>query len=413
MVAPTLYKNKTIGKRGTKMQRGTKTQKRIISMALVLVFAFAALLTGCGDKAGSSETTTAGTTAGGTTAGETTAAETKADNKEFKVGFIYVGPVNDGGWTQSHDNGRKYLEEQLGVTTFYKEIVPEGAESKKSIMELVDQGCKVIFTTSFGYMDPTAEVAKENPDVKFLHCSGYLTADNMGNYFGRMYESRYLSGIIAGMKTKANIIGYVAAMPIPEVFNGINAFTLGVQSVNPDAKVIVRWSNTWIDVTKEKEAAEALLSESCDVLTLHNDSTAVQIAAQEKGAFVIGYDLDIPDAAPKAYMTAPIWNWGPYYVDQVQKAIDGTWKSEAYAGGLSDGMVDLAPLTALAPEGAQAKIDEVEKKILDGSFKVFTGPIKDQSGAERVKAGEVLSEEYIAGEMDWFVQGVEGTVTVE
>lgn len=377
--------------------------KRIIAIALVLVMAFSLMLTGCkntgADNAGTGKQTTAGGAA--------------VDNKDFKVGFIYVGPVNDGGWTQAHDNGRKYLEEQLGVTTIYKEIVPEGAESKKSIMELIDAGCKVIFTTSFGYMDPTEEVAKENPDVKFLHCSGFKTTDNMSNYFGRMYEARYLSGIVAGMKTKVNKIGYVAAMPIPEVFNGINAFTLGVQSVNPDAKVIVRWSNTWVDAAKEKEAAVALLDEGCDLLTLHNDSTSVHIAAQERNASVIGYNLDIPDAAPEAYMTAPVWNWGPYYVDQVKKAMDGTWKSEAYAGGLSDGMVDLAPLTKIAPEGAQAKVDEVEKKILDGSFKVFTGPIKDQTGAEKVKAGEVLSEGYIAGEMNWFVQGVEGNVTVE
>ena len=199
-------------------------------------------------------------------------------------------------------------------------------------------------------------------------------------------------------------------MPIPEVFNGVNAFTLGVQSVNPDVKVIVRWSNTWVDAAKEKEAAVALLDEGCDVLTLHNDSTSVQIAAQDRGAFAIGYDMDQKDAAPKAYMTAPIWNWGPYYVDQVKKVMDGTWKGEAYAGGLSDGLVDLAPLTAIAPEGAQAKIDEVRKKILDGSFKVFAGPIKDQSGAIKVKEGEVVSEADIAGSMDWFVQGVEGKV---
>ncbi len=382
-------------------------QKRIISLAIVIVFVFSLLLTGCGNNAGTQETTAGQTTAGATTAATTAAA---ADNKDFKVGFIYVGPVNDGGWTQSHDNGRKYLEEQLGVTTFYKEIVPEGAESKKSIMELIDQGCKVIFTTSFGYMDPTEEIAKENPDVKFLHCSGYKTADNMGNYFGRMYEARYLSGIVAGLKTKANKIGYVAAMPIPEVFNGINAFTLGVQSVNPDVKVIVRWSNTWVDATKEKEAAEALLNEGCDVLTLHNDSTSVQIAAQEKGAFAIGYDLDNREAAPKAYMTAPIWNWGPYYVDQVKKAMDGTWKAEAYSGGLSDGLVDLAPLTEIAPAEAQAKIDAVKAKILDGSFKVFAGPIYDQSGNIKVKEGEVVSEADIAGSMDWFVKGVEATV---
>lgn len=391
--------------------------KRIIVLGMVCIMVFSLILTGCGQNSNTGDTGTK-TDAAAADAAAGTAAEdkdtgSKIDAKDMKVGFIYVGPVNDGGWTQAHDNGRKYLEEKLGVKTFFKENVPEGAEAKKSIMELIDQGCKVIFTTSFGYMDPTEEVAKENPDVKFLHASGYKTAENMGNYFGRMYEARYLSGIVAGMKTKTNKIGYVAAMPIPEVFNGINAFTLGVQSVNPDAKVIVRWSNTWIDAAKEKEAAVALLDEGSDVLTLHNDSTSVQIEAQERGAFAIGYDLDNPTASPKSYMTAPIWNWGPYYVDQVQKAMDGTWKAEAYSGGLSDGMVDLAPLTEIAPEGAQAKIDEIRKKILDGSFKVFTGPIKGQDGSIKVKEGEVVSEADIAGSMNWFVQGVEGKAEVE
>lgn len=360
-------------------------KKRLVALFLACMMVLSVMLAGCGQS-------------GAAGAGE-----------KMKVGFIFIGPVNDGGWTQSHDNGRKYLEEQIeGVETIYKENVPEGAEAKKSIMELVDAGCKVIFTTSFGYMDPTLEVANENPDVKFLHCSGYKTSENMGNYFGRMYEARYLSGIVAGMKTKVNKIGYVAAMPIPEVFNGINAFTLGVQSVNPEAKVVVRWSNTWIDAAKEKECAVTLLDEGCDVLTLHNDSTSVQVAAQDRGAFAIGYDLDNPTAAPEAYMTAPIWNWGPYYVDQVKKAMDGTWKAEAYAGGLVDGMVDLAPLTKNAPEGAQAKIDEVEKTILDESFEVFAGPIYTQDGSIKVNEGEIVSEADIAGAMNWFVQGVEG-----
>jgi len=360
--------------------------KRVIAVALVCIMAFSLLLTGCGQSSNS-----------------------KVNAKDMKVGFIYVGPVTDGGWTQAHDNGREYIEEQLGVETIYKESVPEGAEAKKSIMELVDAGCKVIFTTSFGYMDPTEEVAKEFPDIKFLHCSGYKTLDNMSNYFGRMYEARYLSGIVAGLKTKANKVGYVAATQIPEVFNGVNAFTLGVQSVNPAATVTVRWSNTWYDTAKEKEAAVAVLDEGCDVMTLHNDSTAVQIEAQDRGASVIGYNLDIPDAAPKAYMTAPIWNWGPYYVAQVKAAMDGTWKSESYLGGLSDGLLSLAPLTANAPEGAKAKVEEVQKKILDGSFKVFTGPIYGQDGSLKVKEGEVLPESDIGGTMNWFVKGVEGT----
>lgn len=343
------------------------------------------------------------------TFGLTGCGEQKLTAENLKVGFVYIGPVNDGGWTQSHDEGRKYLEKKLGVKTIYKESVPEGAESKDAIKELIDQGCKVIFTTSYGYMDPTIDVAKANPDVKFYHCSGYKTADNVSTYFGRMYQPRYLSGIAAGMRTKSNKIGYVAATPIPEVINGIDAFTLGVQSVNPNAKVIVRWSNTWIDAVKEKETAVALLDEGCDVIAQHNDSTSPQIAAEERGAYAIGYDLDIPTGAPKAYMTAPVWNWGPYYVDQVKSVLAGNWKSTQYFGGMNDGIVNLAPLTANAPEGAQAKIDEVKAKILDGSFKVFEGPIKDQDGNVKIKEGEYLSDKDINSLM-WFVQGVEGKI---
>lgn len=370
--------------------------KRVITLALVCIMAFSLLLTGCGQSS-SNDNAAAAT-------GKT------IDAKDMLVGFIYVGPVTDNGWTTAHDNGRKYIEEQIpGVKTMFKESVPEGAEAKKSIMELVDAGCKIIFTTSFGFMDPTEEVAKEHPEVKFMHCSGFKTVENMSNYFGRMYEARYLSGVVAGMKTQNGKVGYVAATQIPEVFNGVNAFTLGVQSVRPDATVTVRWSNTWYDTAKEKEAAVAVLDEGCDVITLHNDSTAVQLEAQDRGVSVIGYNLDIPNAAPKAYMTAPVWNWGPYYASQVKAVMEGTWKSEAYLGGISDGLLDLAPLTANAPDGAKAKVEEVRQKILDGSLKVFTGPIYGQDGSLKVKDGETLTEAVIGGEMNWFVKGVQGT----
>jgi basic membrane protein A len=361
--------------------------KRLVALVLVLAVALTMVLAGCGS----------------------TSSGSGISKDKIKVGFIYIGPAKDGGWTEAHDNGRKYLEEKLGVTTMYKELVPEGPESAKSIKDLIDQGCNVIFTTSFGYMDPTIEVAKENPNVKFFHCSGSKRADNVSTYFGKIEQPRYLSGIVAGMKTKANKIGYVAAFEIPEVIRGINAFTLGVQSVNPDAKVIVRWSHTWIDAAKEKDVAVALLDEGCDVIAQHNDSTSPQIAAEQRGAFAIGYDLDVPDAAPKAYMTAPIFNWGPYYVDQVQQIMNGTWKSSDSWGGMKDGIVALAPLTKNAPEGAQAKIDEVKKKIDDGSFKIFEGPLKDQTGAVKVEEGKAMTDEEVWN-MDWFIQGVEGKI---
>lgn len=357
--------------------------KKVISLMLVLAMVFTLVLTGCSQKSG--------------------------ENGEIKVGFVFIGPVKDGGWTEAHDNARLYLEKELNVKTLYRELVPEGPDSKKAIKDLIDQGCNVIFTTSYGYMDPTIEVAKENPNVNFFHCSGYKRADNVSTYFGKMIEPRYLSGIVAGLKTKSNKIGYVAAYEISEVIRGINAFTLGVQSVNKDAKVIVKWSHTWIDATQEKAAAVALLDEGCDVITQHNDSTSPQIAAEERGAFAIGYDLDARTAAPKAYMTAPIFNWGAYYLEQVKAIKDGTWKSSDVWGGLKTGMVDLAPLTDVAPEASKEKIAEARKKIEDGSFKIFEGPIKDQTGAVRVEQGKTMTDEEIWN-MDWFVEGVVGEI---
>lgn len=378
-----------------------RMNKKIICTVVAVIMMLSLVLAGCGGSqapAKTEETTQSATTQGAALAPE-----------DIKVGFIYVGPAKDGGWSQAHDNGRIYLEETLGVETVYKEIVLEGPESEKSIRDLIDQGCNVIFTTSYGYMDPTAKVAKEFPDVKFFHCSGNLSDVNMSNYFGKMHEPRYLSGIVAGLKTKTNKIGYVAAFELPEVISGINAFTLGVQSVNKDAKVIVKWTHTWIDVLAEKNAGVAALDEGCDVITLHNDSTAPQIAAEDRGAWAIGYDLDNPTAAPKAYMTAPIWNWGPYYVEQVKAIMDGTWKSSSYYGGTKEGIVDLAPLTSVAPPESKALVDEYRNKIIDGSFNVFTGPIKDQSGAIKVEAGKTLTDQDVLTMM-WFVEGVEGKI---
>lgn len=333
--------------------------------------------------------------------------ETKS-TKPMKVGFVFIGPVTDGGWTQAQNNGVKYLEEKLGtkVEVIRKENVPEGPDSEKTIRDMVDLGAKIIFTTSFGYMDYTEKVAKDHPEVTFLHCSGYKTLPNMGTYFGKMIEPRYLSGIVAGMKTKTNKIGYVAAMPLAEVIRGINAFTLGVRSVNPTATVEVTWTNTWYDPVKEKEAAKALLEKGCDVTAQHQDSTATQIAASEKGAASIGYDLDHTDKV-SGYMTAPIWNWGPYFVKTVEEVMAGTWKTSSYWGNMKEGVIDLAPLTNFAPEGAQAKVDAAKGKIMDGSLKIFAGPLKDQTGTVKIKEGEVMSDNDIWN-MSWFVEGVIG-----
>lgn len=330
--------------------------------------------------------------------------------KKVKVGFIYVGSVGDGGWTYAQDQGRLYLAKETGVETIYKENVKEdAAEVQKVAEDMINQGCTVIFGTSFGFMDGMVMEAKKHPEVKFLHCSGSKTDTNLGTYFGRMYQMRYLSGIVAGMKTKTNKIGYVAAFDIPEVVRGINAFTLGVQSVNKDAVVAVKWTHTWYDPAKEKEAAKALIDEKCDVITQHQDSAGPQQAAEEAGISSIGYDSDMKDAAPKAYMTAPVFNWGPYFVTQIKAIQAGTWKAESYWGPVNDGVVGLAPLTANAPAGAQAAIDKAKADIESGKNKIFTGPIKDQTGAVKVADGQTMTDKEML-EFNWFVQGVQGKI---
>ena len=335
--------------------------------------------------------------------------KTTVDGKELIMGFVYVGPIGDGGWTYAHEQGRRLVVNETGIKTIFKETVPEGAEIKDVIRSMIDQGATIIAATSFGYMDYVVEIAKEYPDVKFIHCSGYKRSENLSTYFGRIEQPRYLSGIVAGMKTKTDKIGFVAAFEIPEVIRGINAFTLGVKSVNPKAEVYVRWTHTWYDPAKEKEAAKALLDENCDIIAQHQDTAGPQQAAEERGFFSIGYNSDMAKMAPKAYMTAPIWNWGPFYVEEVKKVIAGTWKSDDYWEGMNADIVRLAPLTSNAPDGAQEKVNEVKKKILDNTFNVFIGPIKDQNGTIKVPAGSVLSDQDQLT-CNWFVQGVVGKI---
>ncbi len=327
---------------------------------------------------------------------------------KLKVAFIYVGPVGDAGWTYAQDQGRKYLVDHVsGIETTYLENVPE-ADGEKVADQLVAQGNKVIFATSFGYMDGILASAKKHPDVIFLHCSGVKTADNVGTYFGREYQARYLTGIVAGKTTKSNQIGYVAAFPIPECVRGINAFTLGVRSVNPNAVVKVVWTNTWLDPAKEKDAGLSLAEQGCDVLAQHQDSPAVVQAAEEKGIHALGYDSDMSKYAPNAYLTGPVWNWGPYFVKTVQAVKDGTWKTNAYWGPMSDGVIDIAPFYHV-PTDVQTLANEKKQLLLSGKWDVFTGPIKDQQGAVKVKDGASLTDNEMLS-LDWFVQGVQGTI---
>ena len=332
--------------------------------------------------------------------------------EDLKIGFLYVGPVGDEGYSYAHDQGRAKMAETLGLAedqTLIVENVPEESECADQVRNLIDQGCNVIFATSFGHQDWVMEVAKEYPDVIFEHCSGFRYGENMTAYFGRMYQIRYLTGIAAGLKTESNKIGYVAAMPITEVIRGINAFTLGVQSVNPDATVEVVFTNTWYDPATEKTAANTVLDKGVDVVAQHQDTTAPQIAAQERGAFAIGYNSPTADAAPDAYLTAPLFHWEKFYVDDVQKILDGTWASRSYWEGLGAGMVSLDTLTGNCAEGTEEAVQEATDKIISGELHPFAGPIYDQNGEERVPEGTTMTDDEIWN-MDWFVQGVIGTI---
>ena len=371
-------------------------------LTLVCALAVTAGLSGCGPKPAAEKAETK----------PAAEKDTAAAKTPVKMGFIYIGPIGDGGWSYEHDKGRLAVEEALGIETIYKENVPEGPEVKEIMATMIDQGCNIIAATSFGYMDYMEELSKEFPDVKFLHCSGYKSTENMANYFGRMYEPRYLSGIVAGMKTETDKIGYVAAFEIPEVIRGINAFTLGVLSVKPEAEVIVRWTHTWYDPAKEKAAAEALLDEGCDVIAQHQDTAGPQQAAEERGKWAIGYDSDMSKMAPKSNMTSPVWVWGPYYTSQAKAVQDGTWESSAFWGGMKEGTVALVPMTPLAPEGAQAAVDAAAKKIMDGELIVFEGPIEDQAGEIKVPAGSAMTDKEMLS-MDWFVKGVVGKAKSE
>ena len=329
--------------------------------------------------------------------------------EDMKVAFVYVAPVGDLGWTWEHDRGRQMVADQLGVETAYIENVPEGADAERVIRDYVQKGYDLIFTTSFGFMDWTLAVAQDTPDTYFEHCSGYKTNDNMATYFGRMYQPRYLSGLVAGKMTTANKIGYVAAFPIPEVIRGIDAVTLGVRKVNPNATVHVVWTSTWFDPALEREAAEGLLDVGCDIIAQHQDTTEPQKAAQERGALSIGYDSDMSQFVGDTVLTGPMWNWGPYYVERVKAVMDGTWETHQYWGDMNDGIVALAPFSSRVPADVIALVESEKAKIMGGSWDVFTGPIKDNAGAERVAAGAKMDDGAMLG-MDWLVEGVVGSI---
>ena len=332
-----------------------------------------------------------------------------AGDKKLKVGFIYVSPIGDAGYSYAHHQGEKAVAALPYVEASYVESVPEGADSERVITNMARKGFDLVFSTSFGYMDPTLKVAKEYPNTKFMHCSGFKTADNMSNYFGRMYQARYLTGMVAGQMTKKNILGYVAAFPIPEVIRGINAFTLGARSVNPQAQVRVVWTKTWYDPALEKDAAVSLLDVGADVIAQHQDSPGPQEAAQQRGVYSVGYNSDMAAFAPKSHLTAAIWNWAPLYVQTVEEVKNGTWKGgQAIWWGMDKGVVDIAPYGAMVPDAVKAKVEAKRAELKAGTDTVFVGPIKDQTGKERYAAGQKAPDADLLG-MTWFVEGVVGT----
>ncbi len=332
---------------------------------------------------------------GSATAGDSTA------------GFVYVGPVGDHGWSYQHNEGRMAVEKELGIKTSYVESVAEGADAERVIRKLAAAGNKIVFTTSFGYMNPTNKVAKQFPNVKFEHATGYKRGDNVSTYSGRYYEGRAVIGTIAGMMSKSNVIGYIASFPIPEVIRGINAMTLAARKVNPDIVVKVVWVNSWFDPGKEGDAAKALIDQGADIITQHTDSPAPLQVAEARGVYAFGQASDMKAFAPKAQLTAIVDNWKAYYISRVKAAMDGSWESIDTWDGLKEGMVLMAPYGDAVPADVRAAADKVRDSIIDGSLHPFAGPINNQAGEEVTKAGATIPDGDLLG-MDWYVEGVQG-----
>ncbi|MGC4023947.1 MAG: BMP family ABC transporter substrate-binding protein [Mesorhizobium sp.] len=325
---------------------------------------------------------------------------------KLKACWVYVGPVGDFGYSYQHDQGRLQVEKELGdkVETAFLENVQEGPDAERAFERLAREGCKMIFGTSFGFMDPELKVAAKFPDVKFEHATGFKMAPNMGIYNARFYEGRYILGQIAAKQSKAGLAGYIVSFPIPEVVMGINSFMLGAQSVNPDFKVKIVWVNTWFDPAKEADAAKALFDQGADIIVQHTDSTGPLQVAQERGLHGFGQASDMTKFAPKAQYTAIVDDWGPYYVSRVKAALDGTWKPEDRWEGLKEGAVVMAPYANL-PEDVVKMAQETEAKI-KGGWNPFTGPIAKQDGSEFLAAGAVADDKTLLG-MNFYVKGVD------
>ncbi len=383
----------------------TNIDKRSLLKLAVISAAAAAVLVGCGKK----EEAAAPVAAAPAPA---PMAAPPAAPAPLNIAFAYVGPVGDGGWSFAHDNGRKALEKELGdkIKTTFVESVPESADAERVFREMAGEGKnKLIFGTTFGYMESMLKVAADNKDVKFEHATGYKTAENMRTYDSRTYEGAYMAGVIAGGMTKSNVLGVVGSVPIPEVLRNINSFTLGAQSVNPKIKTKVVWVNEWFSPPKETEAATTLINGGADVLFQNTDSPAVLKTAQEKGKRAFGWDSDMTAYGPKAHLASAVINWGPYYIKTTKDVLDGKWTTGSSWWGVKEGAIDLVSIADDVPADIKAKVDTVKAGLKDGSFSIWKGPIVNQDGKEVVAAGAVADDKFLSG-VNFYVKGVEGKV---
>ena len=380
----------------------TDLQKRSLLKLAALSAVAAAALVGCGKKEEAAPAASA----------PAPAAAPAAKAEPLKVAFAYVGPVGDGGWTYAHDNGRKAVQQAYGdkVVTSFVEKVPESADAERVIRDMAAQGNKLIFGTTFGYMEPMLKVAGDTKDVKFEHATGYKQADNMRTYDSRTYEGAYMAGVIAGKMSKSGTLGVVGSVPIPEVVRNINSFTLGAQSVNPKVKTKVVWVNEWFNPPKETEAATALINGGADVLFQNTDSSAVLQTAEKMGKRAFGWDSDMTAYGPKAHLASAIINWGPYYVKAVGEALEGKWKGNTASWwGVKEGAIDIVSIAADVPDDTKKRIEEVKAGLKDGSFSIWKGPITDNTGKELL-AKDVVADDKFLGGLKTYVKGVEGKV---
>ena len=371
------------------------------------VLAAAAALAGCGKKEEAAPAAAAPAPA-------SAASVAAAKPEPLKVAFLYIGPVGDGGWTFAHDNGRKAVEKEFGdkVVTTFVEKVPESADAERVLRDVASQGNKLIFGTTFGYMEPMLKTAMDLKDVKFEHATGYKTAENLRTYDSRTYQGAYLAGVIAGGMTKTNVLGVVGSIPIPEVIRNINSFTLGAQSVNPKVKTKVVWVNEWFNPPKETEAAQSLINGGADVLMQNTDSSAVLQTAEKAGKYAFGWDSDMQAYAPNAHLASAVINWGPYYIKAVNDVLNNTWTSGKSWWGVKEGAIDIVSISDKVPPELKAKVEAAKAGLKDGSLEIWKGPILDQSGKEVLKKDEVADDAFLGG-VKFYVKGVEGKVPGE